>query len=149
MLVITGRITMLGLSRWTEKGGSYRSIQRFYHSILLRRDAPDRGAVIRVGDLTLDPAHHAVERAGRRIDLTSKEFALIEYLMRNANLLITREMAEAHVWSYDYDGASNVVDVYIRRLRRKIDDPFEVKLLETVRGAGYRLSKPLVPVSGS
>ena len=109
---------------------------------LLRRESSDRGPVIRVGDLMLDPAQHIVERGGRQIDFTAKEFALLEYLMRNANLLITREMAEAHVWSYDYDGASNVVDVYIRRLRRKIDDPFGFKLLETVRGAGYRLCKP-------
>ncbi len=109
---------------------------------LLRRESSDRGPVIRVGDLTLDPAQHRVERAGQLIDCTAKEFALLEYLMRNANMLITREMAEAHVWSYDYDGASNVVDVYIRRLRRKIDDPNPVKLLETVRGAGYRLVKP-------
>ena len=97
--------------------------------------------MIKVDDLALDPATHTVERGGARIDLTAKEFALLEYLMRNANMLITREMAEAHVWSYDYEGVSNVVDVYIRRLRRKIDDSFEVKLLETVRGAGYRLVK--------
>jgi DNA-binding response OmpR family regulator len=112
---------------------------------LLRRESADRGPTIRVGDLTLDPAQHRVERAGRPIEFTAKEFALLEYLMRNANLLITREMAEAHVWSYDYEGASNVVDVYIRRLRRKIDDPFEFKLLETVRGAGYRLVKSPEP----
>ncbi|HEY3290699.1 MAG TPA: response regulator transcription factor [Anaerolineae bacterium] len=108
---------------------------------LLRRESSDRGPTIRVGDLTLDPAQHVVTRAGVPIEFTAKEFALLEYLMRNANLLITREMAEAHVWSYDYDGASNVVDVYIRRLRRKIDDNFDTKLLETVRGAGYRLVK--------
>ena len=108
---------------------------------LFRREAPERGALIKVDDLALDPATHTVERGGARIDLTAKEFALLEYLMRNANMLITRQMAEAHVWSYDYEGVSNVVDVYIRRLRRKIDDSFEVKLLETVRGAGYRLVK--------
>jgi DNA-binding response OmpR family regulator len=109
---------------------------------LLRREGAERSSVIKVGDLSLNPAEHLVERTGRSIDLTAKEYALLEYLMRNPNRLITREMAEAHVWSYDYDGASNVVDVYIRRLRRKIDDSFEVKLLETVRGAGYRLCKP-------
>ena len=62
--------------------------------------------------------------------------------MRNPHWLVTREMAESHVWSYDYTGASNLVDVYIRRLRRKVDDPFEIKLIETVRGSGYRLQKP-------
>ncbi len=106
---------------------------------LLRRESPDRAPLLKIDDLVLDPARHHVERAGRPIALTAKEFALLEYLMRNAGRLVTREMAEAHVWSYDYDGASNVVDVYIRRLRRKMDDLSETKLLETVRGAGYRL----------
>jgi DNA-binding response OmpR family regulator len=91
----------------------------------------------------LDPATHLVERHGRPIQLTAKEFALLEYFMRNPNRVITREMAESHIWSYDFQSTSNVVDVYIRRLRRKIDDPFPVKLLETVRGVGYRLYEPV------
>lgn len=95
-----------------------------------------------MGDLVLDPATHHVERKGQAVDLTAKEYALLEYFMRNPGRLITREMAEQHVWDYDFEGVSNVIDVYIRRLRRKIDDPFEVKLLETVRGAGYRLVRP-------
>jgi DNA-binding response OmpR family regulator len=106
---------------------------------LLRRESDDRSGQLRLGDLVLDPATHFVERAGQPVDLTAKEYALLEYFMRNPNRLITREMAESHIWSYDYQTASNVVDVYIRRLRRKIDDPFETKLFETVRGAGYRL----------
>jgi DNA-binding response OmpR family regulator len=109
---------------------------------LLRRDASDKSGVITIADLTLDPAAHTVERGGKPIDLTAKEFALLEYFMRNPNRLITRQMAETHIWSYDFDGTSNVVDVYVRRLRRKVDDPFDVKLLETLRGAGYRLVKP-------
>lgn len=109
---------------------------------LLRRDSPSKTGLLEVADLVLDPATHSVTRAGMPIDLTSKEFALLEYLMRNPNWLVTREMAESHVWSYDYNGASNLVDVYIRRLRRKVDDPFELKLIETVRGSGYRLLKP-------
>jgi DNA-binding response OmpR family regulator len=108
---------------------------------LLRRDASDKSNVLSVADLTLDPATHHVERAGRPIELTAKEFALLEYFMRNAGRVISREMAESHIWSYDFQAASNVVDVYIRRLRRKIDEPYPVKLLETVRGVGYRLSK--------
>ncbi len=108
---------------------------------LLRREASDKSNVLTVSDLTLDPATHHVERAGRPIELTAKEFALLEYFMRNADRVITREMAESHIWSYDFQATSNVVDVYIRRLRRKIDEPFAVKLLETVRGVGYRLSK--------
>jgi DNA-binding response OmpR family regulator len=109
---------------------------------LLRRNAADKSTLLNTGDLTLDPATHRVERAGQPIELTTKEYALLEYFLRHPNLLITREMAEQHIWNYDFDGVSNVVDVYIRRLRRKIDDPFEVKLFETVRGAGYRLVTP-------
>lgn len=106
---------------------------------LLRRDSDDKSGQLRMEDLVLDPATHFVERGGKAVELTAKEYALLEYFMRNPNRLITREMAESHIWSYDFQNASNVIDVYIRRLRRKIDDPFEVKLIETVRGAGYRM----------
>jgi DNA-binding response OmpR family regulator len=109
---------------------------------LLRRESSDKTGLITVANLCLDPAAHFVSREGVPIELTAKEFALLEYMMRNPNRLITRSMAENHVWSYDYDGASNVVDVYIRRLRRKVDDSFEPKLIETVRGDGYRMRKP-------
>ena len=108
---------------------------------LLRREASDKSGPLTVADLSVDPATHQVERGGRGVRLTAKEFALLEYCMRNAGRVITREMAESHIWSYDFQAISNVVDVYIRRLRRKIDDPFEVKLFETVRGVGYRLNK--------
>jgi DNA-binding response OmpR family regulator len=106
---------------------------------LLRRESASKSGQLKVDALTLDPATHNVQRAGQPIELTAKEFALLEYLMRHPGHLITREMAEEHLWSDDHLVASNVVDVYVRRLRRKIDDPFEEKLLETVRGAGYRL----------
>jgi DNA-binding response OmpR family regulator len=109
---------------------------------LLRRESDDKSGKLIVGDLIADPATHRVERAGIPISLTAKEYALLEYFMRNSDRLITREMAESHVWSYDFEGTSNVIDVYMRRLRRKIDDPFENKLFETIRGAGYRLTKP-------
>lgn len=109
---------------------------------LLRRESDDKSGQLRLGDLVLDPATHYVQRAGQPIELTPKEYALLEYFMRNPNRLITREMAESHIWSYDFQTTSNVIDVYIRRLRRKIDDPFEEKLFETVRGAGYRLRAP-------
>lgn len=109
---------------------------------LLRRDSFDKSGVLSIGDLILDPASHQVERAGDTVSLTAKEYALLEYFMRNPNRLITREMAESHIWSYDFEGTSNVVDVYVRRLRRKIDDSYEPKLFETIRGAGYRLIRP-------
>jgi DNA-binding response OmpR family regulator len=106
---------------------------------LLRRQSDAKAGKLEIGDLCLDPATHTVKRGEKPIELTAKEFALLEYLMRHPNNLVTREMAESHLWSYENVVASNVVDVYIRRLRRKIDDPFESKLLETVRGSGYRI----------
>jgi DNA-binding response OmpR family regulator len=109
---------------------------------LLRRETDSKSSVLQLADLEVDPATHYVQRGGRAIELTAKEFALLEYLMRHPNRLVTREMAEEHLWSYDHTIGSNVVDVYIRRLRRKIDDPQPVKLIETVRGVGYRICKP-------
>lgn len=109
---------------------------------LLRRNRPAKTAFLQVGDLVLDPANHLVQRGETSIDLTPREFTILEYLVRSPNRILTREMIEAHVWNFDFISGSNVVDVYIRRLRRKIDDPFDVKLLETVRGVGYRLAAP-------
>jgi DNA-binding response OmpR family regulator len=109
---------------------------------LLRRESTSKAGILQAGDLSLDPARHTVERAGQGIELTAKEFALLELLLRRPGHLVTREMAEEHLWSDEHLVASNVVDVYIRRLRRKIDDPFDEKLLETVRGAGYRMRLP-------
>jgi len=109
---------------------------------LLRRNIPEKTALIKVGDLSMDPANHLVQRGDDPIKLTPREFAILEYLMRSPNRILTREMVEAHVWNFDFVSGSNVVDVYIRRLRRKIDDPYQVKFLETVRGVGYRLVSP-------
>jgi DNA-binding response OmpR family regulator len=109
---------------------------------LLRRESSSKSGVLRIADLELDPASHTVRRSGQRIELTAKEFSILEYLMRHPNHLITRAMAEEHLWNYDHLVASNVVDVYIRRLRRKIDDPSPIKLIETIRGAGYRIRVP-------
>jgi len=109
---------------------------------LLRRESTNKSGLLQVADLSLDPATHAVKRSGTPIDLTAKEYSLLEYFMRHPNHLISREMAESSLWSYDHVVSSNVVDVYIRRLRRKIDDPYELKLFETIRGAGYRLRIP-------
>ena len=109
---------------------------------LLRRETGNKSGNLLIEDLRLDPATHYVWRDDKPIDLTAKEYALLEYMMRNPNRLITREMVISHLWDYDQSIASNVVDVYIRRLRRKVDDPFDVKLIETVRGAGYRLLEP-------
>ncbi len=109
---------------------------------LLRRESSSKTGVLSIADLELDPATHTVRRGGQTIDLTAKEFSILEYMMRHPNQLISREKAEEHLWNYDHVVVSNVVDVYIRRLRRKLDDPFEVKLIETLRGAGYRIRIP-------
>ena len=106
---------------------------------LARRAAPERPAVIAVGDLTLDPATHGVRRGAAEIDLSPKEFALLETFMRRPNRVLARFELLEHAWDYDYDNRSNVIDVYVRYLREKIDRPFGRASLETVRGAGYRL----------
>lgn len=106
---------------------------------LLRRNAPSKTGALTLGDLAADPATHAVTRAGLSITLSTREFALLEYFLRHPRQILTREMIESHIWNYDFVCASNVVDVYVRRLRRKIDDPFPEKMIETARGLGYRL----------
>lgn len=106
---------------------------------LLRRKAGAGPPLLQVEDLVLDPARHLVTRGGERIDLTSKEFALLEYLMRNAGRVLTRAMISEHVWNYDFDTETNVIDVYVNYLRRKIDSGREKKLIHTVRGSGYAL----------
>ncbi len=99
----------------------------------------DLSPALTVGDLALDNNTHEVNRAGKAIELTATEFALLEYLMRRPNRVLSRTMIEEQVWDYHYDPSSNVVDVYIRRLRQKIDDGFPQPLIHTVRGAGYML----------
>ncbi len=106
---------------------------------LLRRNHAESDAQLTCGDLVMNPVTHTVAREGRQIDLTPREYALLEYLLYHPNQVLTREMIEQHIWDYDLVGGSNVVDVYIRRLRRKIDDPFNRHLLTTVRGIGYRM----------
>jgi len=106
---------------------------------LVRRGAAERPPVLLVGDLSLDPARRTVARDGTAIDLTAREFALLEFLMRHAGEVLTRTQLIEHVWDFAYDGDSNVVDVYIRYLRNKVDRPFGRDSIRTVRGAGYRL----------
>jgi DNA-binding response OmpR family regulator len=107
---------------------------------LLRRSHLPSESVMAVEDLKLDRVERRVERAGRRVDLTTKEFALLEYLMRNAGRKVTRAMIIEHVWNLTFDTTTNVVDVYINYLRRKVDDGHPRKLIHTVRGVGYELS---------
>jgi two-component system, OmpR family, response regulator len=109
---------------------------------LLRRGNPERPSVLSVGDLHLDPAAHRVTRAGNEIDLTAKEFALLELLMRHSGHVLSRDRILEHVWDFAYVAGSNVVDQYVGYLRRKLDRPFGRDDIETVRGAGYRLRLP-------
>jgi two-component system OmpR family response regulator len=106
---------------------------------LLRRGAGERPAILRSGDLTLDPATRLVRRGSDLVDLTAKEFALLEFFLRHPDEVLTRSRIIEHVWDFAYDGDSNVVDVYVRYLREKVDRPFGRHTIETVRGAGYRL----------
>jgi len=106
---------------------------------LLRRGAGQGMAPLRLDDLALDPATRTATRGGRRLELTLREYALLEYFLRNAGRVLTRPMIAEHVWGLDFDSESNVIDVYVGYLRRKIDASGERRLLHTVRGAGYAL----------
>jgi two-component system, OmpR family, response regulator len=106
---------------------------------LLRRGAPERPALLTVGDLVLDPATRVVTRAGTEVSLTSREQSLLEFLMRRRGDVVTKAEILAHVWDYAFEGDPNIVEVYIGRLRRKVDRAFDRNDIETLRGSGYRL----------
>lgn len=109
---------------------------------LIRRNARDRGAELLFADLRIDPVSHKVWRNDKEIDLTSKEYTLLEYFMRNPNLALTRTMIAEQVWDYTFDTFTNIIDVYVNYLRKKIDRDFDTKLIHTVRGVGYMLREP-------
>ena len=106
---------------------------------LVRRGARERPSVLEVGDLVLDPAGHTVALSGRPVELSTREFALLEFMMRNAGQVLSRPAILEHVWDYNYDGMSNVVDVYVGYLRRKLEQPPGQVRIRTVRGVGYGL----------
>jgi two-component system copper resistance phosphate regulon response regulator CusR len=108
---------------------------------LLRRGSISRAAVVRIADLEMDRLSQQVKRSGRKIELTAKEYALLEYLATNPGRVFSRTMIIEHVWDQSFEGLTNIVDVYVRHLRRKIDDPFPTKLIRTVRGVGYGLGE--------
>ncbi|RII28645.1 MAG: DNA-binding response regulator [Geobacter sp.] len=108
---------------------------------LLRRSEMDRGAELRFADLRIDPVTHKVWRSEKEIDLTAKEYALLEYFMRNPNQVLTRTMIADHVWDYTFDSFTNIIDVYVNYLRKKIDRDADKKLIHTVRGVGYILKE--------
>ena len=106
---------------------------------LLRRSEQDRGAEIFFADLRLDPVSHKVWRSGNEIDLTAKEYGLLEYMVRNPNTVLSRAMIAEHVWDYAFDSFTNIIDVYVNYLRKKVDKDHYTKLIHTVRGQGYIL----------
>jgi two-component system copper resistance phosphate regulon response regulator CusR len=106
---------------------------------ITRKTSGNASNIFQLADLTLDVSARSVTRAGKNITLSAKEFALLEYMMHNKGIVLTREMIENNLWNYDYSGGTNAVDVYIRYLRKKIDDEFDKKLIHTVRGIGYVL----------
>ena len=109
--------------------------------VMTRHRAGAAGSTLQCGDLVMDCARHTVTRGGKEITLAAREYALLEYLMRNEGVVLSRDQIETNIWNYDYTGGSNVVDVYIRMLRKKVDEGFDEKLIQTVRGYGYVLRR--------
>ena len=147
ILVLTGRTRVedrvqcldLGADDYLGKPFSFSELSARIRALMRRSHLPAE-SVLAVDDLKLDRVERRVERAGRRIELTSKEFCLLEYLMRNAGRRITRAMIIEHVWNLSFDTCTNVVDVYVNYLRRKVDDGYGKHLIHTIRGVGYELS---------
>jgi DNA-binding response OmpR family regulator len=108
---------------------------------LLRRSQDYKTKVLKAGDLEMDPLRRTVTRSGKKINLTGKEYALLEYLLRNRGRTVTPSMILEHVWDMDYMGSSNIVNVYINHLRNKIEKDFDKKLIQTVRGHGFRIDE--------
>jgi DNA-binding response OmpR family regulator len=146
VLLLTARDSVADRVRGLDAGANDYLVKPFAFDelmarvrVLLREKDAVATNVFTLADLTLDCSRHIVERGGQVITLSAKEFALLEYLLRNQGIVLSREQIENHVWDYDYEGGTNVVDVYIRYLRKKIDEAHAVKLIHTVRGSGYVL----------
>ena len=149
VLMLTARDTVEDRVRGLDAGADDYLIKPFAFNellarvrALLRREAVSRSPRLQVGDLTLDTVTREVRRGERSIELTTKEYTILEYFMRHPNMVISRTMLQEHAWDYEFDSLSNLIDVYIRRLRRKIDAEGEASMFQTVRGAGYRLKGP-------
>ena len=147
ILMLTARDTIKDRVQGLDSGADDYLVKPFAFAELLarlralmRREPAIVGKVLQIDGLTMDTTTLEVSRQGSPIDLTTKECRLLEYLMRHPNRVLTRAMIAEHVWNYDFDNATNVIDVHMRNLRRKVDDPFPSKLLQTVRGVGYKIS---------
>jgi DNA-binding response OmpR family regulator len=146
ILMLTAKDTVEDRVRGLDTGADDYLVKPFAFSellarvrALLRREGMSKSPELRVADLTLNTLTRQVWRGQRPVELTTKEYVILEYFMRHPNVVVTRTMLEEHAWDYDFDSLSNLVDVYIRRLRSKIDRVGEDSLIQTVRGAGYRL----------
>jgi DNA-binding response OmpR family regulator len=149
ILMLTARDAVDDRVRGLDSGADDYLVKPFAFAELLarlralsRRQPAVHGTRLQVADLVLETATRSVTRGDRTIELTSKEYAILEYMMRHPNQVLTRTMIAEHVWNYDFDNASNVIDVHVRNLRRKVDNASASKVIQTVRGAGYRIARP-------
>ena len=148
VLFLTARDSVADRVEGLESGGDYYLVKPFDFKelmavvrVMTRKYTGNRSNVFTVGDLSLDTSSHRVTRAGKSIDLPSKEFSLLEYMVRNKGVVLSREMIENNLWNYDYEGGTNVVDVYVGYLRKKMDTGFDKKLIQTVWGTGWVLKE--------
>jgi heavy metal response regulator len=148
ILVLTAKNTVEDIVKGLDSGCDDYLTKPFNFTVflariraLLRREKIEKEPLLKVADLTLSPVTHKVTRRGKEIELTSKEYALLEYFMRNPDKVLTRTMISEHVWDYHFDSLTNVIDVYVNYLRRKIDKDFELKLIHTIRGVGYIMKR--------
>ena len=148
VLFLTARDSVADRVTGLESGGDYYLVKPFDFQelmavvrVMTRKYTGNRSNVYTIADLTLDATARTVTRAGKSIELTAKEFALLEYMMRNKGVVLSREMIENNLWNYDYEGGTNVVDVYVGYLRKKMDTGFDKKLIHTVWGTGWVLKE--------
>lgn len=148
VLFLTARDSVADKVEGLESGGDYYLVKPFDFQelmavvrVMTRKYTDTRSNIYTIADLSLDSSAKTVTRAGKSIELTAKEFSLLEYMLRNKGVVLTREMIENNLWNYDYEGGTNVVDVYVGYLRKKMDSGFDKKLIHTVWGTGWVLKE--------